>query len=174
MTSDGIVKLLDFGVATTLAEQIEQRRSHATDYGIAAEAGVIVGTPSYLSPEQTRGGCVDQRTDIWALGCVLYELVTGSRAFAGETVVDTFAAVRDREPDLRRLHSSLPACMRELLRACLEKKVHRRLRDIVHARTAIEEARHVVECSSRRASLAEVDHSVPETPDAPSPRSRAA
>ena len=84
VTSDGIVKLLDFGVATTIAEQIEQRRSRAIDYGIAADAGVIVGTPSYMSPEQTRGDYVDQRTDIWALGCVLYELVTGARAFAGE------------------------------------------------------------------------------------------
>jgi len=150
VTSNGIVKLVDFGVATTMAEQMKQRQSHATDYGIAsAESGVIVGTPSYMSPEQTRGECVDQRTDIWALGCVLYELVTGARAFAGETMVDTFAAVRDREPDLRRVHSSLPTCVCELLRACLEKKVNRRLRDIVGARTAIEEARQVVERSFR-------------------------
>jgi serine/threonine protein kinase len=151
LTVGGMVKLVDFGVATTIADEITQLVSPATaPHGLATDAEVIVGTPSYMSPEQTRGECVDQRADIWAFGCVLYELLTGERAFSGATPVDTFAAVREREPDLRRLPSRLPACTRDLLRACLEKDVDRRLRTIVRARTAIEEARRALASGSSR------------------------
>ena len=170
VASDGVVKLVDFGVATTIAEEGKPQLSHTTAHrGTDSEAALIVGTPSYMSPEQTRGECVNQRTDIWAFGCVLYELLTGARAFAGETMADTFAAVREREPDLRRLRSSLPACARDLLGACLEKIVGRRLRHIVHARTAIDEARHVIERSVRETPRTAVDHGLRGALDARSP-----
>ena len=85
------------------------------------EAGVILGTAAYMSPEQARGVAVDKRTDIWAFGCVLYEMLTGRTAFPGETVSDTLAAVLEREPDWNALPADTPSSVRRLLRRCLEK-----------------------------------------------------
>ena len=93
-----------------------------------------------MSPEQARGGEVDKRTDIWAFGCLLYELLTGKRAFQGETQSDTIAAVLEREPDWQALPAKTPAKIRELLRQCLQKDANRRLSNIADARKTIEQA----------------------------------
>ena len=102
--------------------------------------GVIAGTAAYMSPEQARGKAVDKRTDIWAFGCVLYEMLTARPAFRGETVSDTIAAILEREPDWSALPAQTPASIRRLLQRCLEKDPKRRLRDIGDARLEIEEA----------------------------------
>jgi serine/threonine protein kinase len=84
-------------------------------------AGVIMGTAGYMSPEQAKGRTIDKRSDIWAFGCVLYEMLTGSRAFEGEDVTDTLALILKGEPDWRRLPADTPPAVRALLRRCLEK-----------------------------------------------------
>ena len=101
---------------------------------------MIAGTTAYMSPEQARGKAVDKRTDIWAFGCVLYEMLTARPAFRGETASDTIAAILEREPDWSALPAQTPASIRRLLQRCLEKDPKRRLRDIGDARLEIEEA----------------------------------
>ena len=101
-------------------------------------AGVILGTAAYMSPEQARGRSVDKRTDNWAFGCLLYEMLTGVRAFRADTVTDTLAAIVRSEPDTQALPAGLPPAIGLLLKRCLEKDVRRRLRDIGEARIAIE------------------------------------
>ena len=102
-------------------------------------AGVILGTAPYMSPEQARGKAVDKRTDIWAFGCVLYQMLTGRRAFCGETVSDTIAAILEREPDWTAMPAGTPPAVRRLLQRCLEKDARRRLRDIGDVRHWLEE-----------------------------------
>ena len=106
----------------------------------ATEAGVILGTTAYMAPEQARGKPVDKRTDIWAFGCVLYEMLTGRRVFAQDTVSDTIAAILEREPHWEILSPTIPVGLRRLLRRCLEKDSKHRLRDIGDARIEIQEA----------------------------------
>ena len=101
---------------------------------------MILGTAAYMSPEQARGKPVDKRTDIWAFGCVLYELLTGKQAFHGETTTEILAAVLRGEPDWRALPEPTPSTIRALLRRCLQKDVHKRARDAGDARIEIEEA----------------------------------
>ena len=103
------------------------------------KAGVILGTAAYMSPEQARGKTADKRADIWAFGCVLYEMLTGRVAFAGDTVSDTIAAILGREPDWSALPPATPAPIRRLLLRCLDKDAKRRLRDIGDARTEIDD-----------------------------------
>ena len=100
--------------------------------------GLILGTAPYMSPEQARGLAVDKRTDIWAFGCVLYEMLTGHAAFARQTVSDTIAAILEREPDWRALPAGIPPTIDHLLRRCLEKNLKRRLRDVGDARTDLD------------------------------------
>ena len=107
-------------------------------------AGMILGTAAYMSPEQARGGSVDKRTDVWAFGCVFYELLAGRAAFLGETVADTLAAILEREPNWAALPASTPASIRRLLQRCFEKDARRRLRDIGEARLVIEATTAVV------------------------------
>jgi eukaryotic-like serine/threonine-protein kinase len=141
VTPEGRVKVLDFGLAKAFAEDGGHDLSNAaTLTAMGTEEGRILGTPAYMSPEQARGKAVDKRTDIWAFGCVLYELLAGKEAFRGETVSDTIAAVLEREPDWRVLPPATPAKIRDLLRRCLQKDSTRRLRDIGDARMEIEEA----------------------------------
>ena len=102
--------------------------------------GMILGTAAYMSPEQARGKAVDKRSDIWALGCVLYEMLTGQGPFAGEDVSDTLANVSKREPDWNLLPAETPAAVRALLKRCLEKDRRRRAADIAVALFAIDEA----------------------------------
>jgi len=140
VTPEGRVKVLDFGLAKAFAEDGVQDLSHAaTLTAMGTEEGRILGTPGYMSPEQARGKPTDKRTDIWAFGCVLYELLTGKQAFRGETMSDTLAAVLEREPALQVLPPATPAKIRDLLRRCLQKDSLRRLRDIGDARIEIEE-----------------------------------
>src|SRR5262249_54459702 len=103
-------------------------------------AGVILGTAAYMSPEQARGASVDARTDIWAFGCVLYEMLTGQRAFPGETTSDAIAAILEREPRWDRLPAATPESVRRLLRRCVAKDPKQRLRHIADARIELDEA----------------------------------
>jgi serine/threonine protein kinase/Tol biopolymer transport system component len=140
VTPEGRVKILDFGLAKAVWGSDEKPlpdSKTATQYETVA--GRIVGTPGYMSPEQARGQEIDQRTDIWAFGCLLYELLTGKRVFCGETLEDTISAVLEREPDWNAVPAKTPAKVRDLLRRCLEKDARRRLPKIEDARRAIEE-----------------------------------
>ncbi len=140
VTPQGRVKVLDFGLAKAIwgPERNQDLSQSATLTSIDTLAGHIAGTPSYMSPEQVRGKDVDDRADIWAFGCLVYELLTGTRAFEGETIPDTIAAVLEHEPDWQPLPAATPAKIRELLRHCLQKDANRRLNSITDARTAIE------------------------------------
>jgi serine/threonine protein kinase len=140
ITLDGTAKVLDFGLAKALEDDFS-----ATDISTsptlshaATQAGILLGTAAYMSPEQARGKKVDRRTDIWAFGAVLYEMLTGKPAFAGETISDTLAAVIRAEPDWSALRGNLPASIIRLVRRCLSKDANQRLRDIGEARIAID------------------------------------
>jgi Tol biopolymer transport system component/predicted Ser/Thr protein kinase len=129
VTPDGTVKLLDFGLAKAWTDASSGAASQ--DATVAATAlGEIVGTPAYMSPEQATGERVDRRTDIWAFGCVLFEMLTGRPAFPGDTVSDTLSAVIGRDPDWTALPGETPPAVRALVMRCLEKDRRRRLRDI--------------------------------------------
>jgi serine/threonine protein kinase/Tol biopolymer transport system component len=142
VTPEGRVKVLDFGLAKPLEGPIRTSSDSPTFKVTATDAGIILGTAAYMSPEQARGEKVDKRTDIWALGCVLYELLSGKQAFEGETVTDTLAAILKTEPDWSRLPATTPAGIRLLLRRCLQKEMTRRLRDAADARIEIQDALH--------------------------------
>ena len=140
---DGTVKVLDFGLAKGLdvpssAEgdvmQSPTLSAHAT------EVGLILGTAAYMSPEQARGRAVDRRADLWAFGCVLYEMLTRQRAFDGDNPTDVLAAVVTTEPEWTRLPAETPAAIRTLLRRCLEKNRARRLDSATAARLEIDDA----------------------------------
>ena len=140
---DGVVKVLDFGLAkasSTDAATADLTQAPTITVGGTRE-GVILGTPAYMSPEQARGQAVDKRTDIWAFGCVLYEMLAGRTPFARATLTDTLAAIVDRDPDWDALPRSTPPTIRRLLRRCLDKDPKQRLRDIGDARVEIEDAR---------------------------------
>ena len=142
ITPDGTVKVLDFGLAKEAANytgksDIGELPTITVD---PTSAGVVLGTAAYMSPEQARGKSVDKRTDIWAFGCVLFEMISGRMAFSGETASDTIAAILEREPPWNRLPDSTPTIIRQLLRRCLEKDPKRRLRDIGDARIELEDA----------------------------------
>jgi serine/threonine protein kinase len=142
ITSDGVVKVLDFGLAKALATErsgpdLSESPTMMTDGTIV---GVILGTAAYMSPEQARGQSVDKRTDIWAFGCVLFEMLTGSPVFARETVTDTIAAVVGGEPEWKSLPTNTPGSIRRLLTRCLQKDARRRLHDIADARIELEDA----------------------------------
>jgi len=126
ITPGGVVKVLDFGLAKAATGELQ---SPAVIVG-STQQGTILGTAAYMSPEQARGHAVDKRTDIWAFGCVLYEMLTGRAAFAGDTIADTIAAILERESDLSKLPATTPPGVRRLLQRCLAKDPKRRLRDI--------------------------------------------
>ena len=142
ITPAGVVKVLDFGLAKLGVREIggpgPKLADSPTMIGGTRE-GVIVGSAAYMSPEQARGAAVDKRTDIWAFGCVLYEMLTGGRAFGGDALSDTLAAVLKDEPDLNRV----PAPARVLVQRCLQKDPKRRLRDIGDAMPLLETVPHV-------------------------------
>jgi serine/threonine protein kinase len=133
LRADGVVKLLDFGIAKVFVGEGASTEESPTVTAAGTRAGTILGTAAYMSPEHARGRSVDKRTDIWAFGCVLYEMLTGRAPFKGETVSDTLVAILEREPDWRALPGATPPRIRELLRRCLEKDPKRRLRDIADA-----------------------------------------
>ena len=139
--ADGTVKVLDFGLAKTAASDAGDSaatRQSLTTSPAMTQQGFILGTAAYMSPEQARGRHVDKRTDIWAFGVVLFEMLTGRPLFAGETVTDVLAGVVTRDPDWSTLPAGTPPAVRELLRHCLEKDRTRRLRDIGDARLLID------------------------------------
>jgi len=133
ITSDGRVKVLDFGLAKAAGSEAEDYDSTIT------RPGSVIGTPSYMSPEQIRGKPTDHRTDIWSFGCLVYEMLTAERPFEGDTVSDTVARVLEREPDWRALPPQTPANIQALLHRCLEKDPDQRLGDIKNAATEISE-----------------------------------
>ena len=143
VTPEGTVKVLDFGLAKALEVDPSSSSSNVSNSPTltvaATQAGVIIGTAAYMSPEQARGKSADRRADIWSFGCVLYEMLTGTRLFDGETVSDTLAAVLTRDPDWNALPESTPSRIRELIRRCLVKDPKQRLQAIGDARIAIEE-----------------------------------
>src|SRR5579864_6059823 len=142
ITPDGAAKVLDFGLAKALEDDFSAGdiSTSPTISQAATQAGILLGTAAYMSPEQARGKKVDRRADIWSFGAVFYEMVTGSPAFTGETISDTLAAVIRADPDWSLLSGSLPTPIVRLLRRCLTKDPTQRLRDIGEARIAIENA----------------------------------
>jgi WD40 repeat protein len=142
ITPDGKVKVLDFGLAKAFeGEASPSNLSHSPTLSLAAtQAGMILGTAGYMSPEQARGRTVDKRSDVWSFGCVLFEMLTGRQIFSGETVSDTLARILEREPDWDSLPAATPASIRRLLRRSLQKDARKRLHDIADARIEIDEA----------------------------------
>jgi serine/threonine-protein kinase len=163
LSPEGKVKILDFGLAK--AWQLEEGDPDLTHSptltGQMTAAGVLLGTAAYMSPEQARGKPVDKRADIWAFGCVLWEMLTGRRAFEGETVSDTISAIIRGQPEWEAMPSDTPRSVRRTLRRCLEKDAANRLHDIADARIEIQQARTVTD----READAQRD-------DAPFPRRR--
>jgi len=140
VTPQGRVKVLDFGLAKAIwgPERERDISELATVEGLETLAGHVIGTPGYMSPEQARGQDVGRPADIWAFGCVLYELLAGTRAFQGQTVQETLVAVLDREPDWQALPAKTPARVSELIRQCLQKDPNRRPQGISEVREVIE------------------------------------
>jgi serine/threonine-protein kinase len=144
---DGTVKVLDFGLAKalsaddsgTVAQPLSYSPTITSPVGMTG-AGVILGTAAYMAPEQARGKPVDRRADIWAFGCVLYEMLTGRQAFEGAEVTDVLARIIEREPDFNALPRETPPAVRRLLTRCLQKDRKRRLADVADARLEIEDA----------------------------------
>jgi Tol biopolymer transport system component len=142
---DGLVKVLDFGLAKALepqpadADELSQPRTLLSPGH--TEIGMLFGTPAYMSPEQVRARPADKRSDVWAFGCLLYEMLTGKRAFAGDEPSDVMAAILRAEPDWDALPRDVPSSVDRLLRRCLEKDRSRRLRDIGDARLELDDTR---------------------------------
>jgi serine/threonine-protein kinase len=140
VTPDGTVKLLDFGLAKAVGTAPASNATQSPTLSLAmTQAGMILGTAAYMAPEQARGQAVDKRADIWAFGVMLFEMLTGSQLFAGDTIPDVIAAVVTREPDWSTLPAGTPAHIRRLLERCLRKDPKLRLRDIGEARIALDE-----------------------------------
>ncbi len=142
VTPEGRVKVLDLGLAKAM--DVKADSGDASDSPTLqldeTRPGVIVGTVEFMSPEQARGKRVDKRTDVWAFGCVLFEMLSGRRAFSGETPTDALANIVTRDPDWTALPAATPPRVRELLERCLQKDANRRLRDVGDARIALEDA----------------------------------
>jgi eukaryotic-like serine/threonine-protein kinase len=142
--TDGAVKVLDFGIAKAMepaaGSSPDVSMSPTITTPAVTRAGMILGTAAYMAPEQARGNTVDRRADIWAFGCVLYEMLTGRRAFGGASTVEVISDVLKTEPEWAALPAGVPTVVRSLLRRCLQKDPSRRFRDAADARFQIEEA----------------------------------
>ena len=138
LRSDGTVKVLDFGIAKAFEPQLATSGGQSPIMTTpATQAGVILGTAAYMSPEQARGKPVDKRTDIWAFGCVLYEMLTGQLAFGGEDVAETIARVIANDTDMRSLPAAIAPAVQRTLVLCLQKDVRKRVRDIGDVKLAL-------------------------------------
>jgi serine/threonine-protein kinase len=136
---DGTIKVLDFGIAKALdAQAISGGQAAVKATPAVTETGVILGTAAYMSPEQARGKPVDQRTDIWAFGCLLFEMLTGQPAFGGEDVMLTLARVLDRDTDMSSMPGTISPAVRHTIKLCLEKNPKKRIADIRDVRLALE------------------------------------
>jgi serine/threonine protein kinase len=149
LRTDGTIKVLDFGLAKAFdasvavgdpTDTVTRASPAGLRQGGATDAGIILGTAPYMSPEQAKGQPLDKRTDIWAFGCVVFEMLTGRAPFAGDTFSETVAAILDRDPDWASLPADTPRSIRRLLGRCLSKDPQHRLRDIGDARLEIEDA----------------------------------
>jgi serine/threonine protein kinase len=162
ITTSGKVKVLDFGLAKVHESSTSSvvMSNSPTLSAIQSAAGVILGTAAYMSPEQARGRVVDKRADIWAFGCILYEMLTGRMTFAnGETISDTLAGVLARDPDWQLLPPTTPPRLRSLLQRCLHKDLRHRWQDIGDALIEIEESRQeprIPHCRTAAATPARV------------------
>ncbi len=130
VTPEGVAKVLDFGLAKTMAPDLQDAGAGHTTMEMGTRAGIVLGTAPYMSPEQARGQSVDKRTDIWAFGCTLYEMLSGRRAFSGDTISDTIAAILERDVDWSALPPDTPPAVVRLMKRCLERDPQRRLRDL--------------------------------------------
>src|SRR5512135_1278782 len=141
VTPEGKVKILDFGLAKAFQGELSAPdvSKSPTLTSQMTHAGIILGTAAYMSPEQAKAKPVDKRADIWAFGCVLYECLTGKRAFGGETVTETVAAILKSDPDWTLLPAGIPLPVRSVLRHCLEKDPSLRLHDIADARVEMQD-----------------------------------
>ncbi|MEO5822757.1 MAG: protein kinase [Vicinamibacteraceae bacterium] len=154
--ADGTVKVLDFGLARFWRDRDETAADGGMHLGadpVVTSAGALLGTAAYMSPEQAEGGAADARSDVWAFGCVLYEMLTARRACAGETVADTLAAVLRAEPNWEALPAETPRPIRQLLERCLRKDRKRRLAAIADARWHFDEASRPLETRRRPSRL---------------------
>jgi serine/threonine-protein kinase len=142
--ADGTVKVLDFGLAKAMepaaGSSPNMSMSPTLTTPAMTQAGIILGTAAYMSPEQARGRAADRRADIWAFGAVLFEMLTGTRAFGGDDISDTLANVLKVDPDWQRLPADVPARVRQVIRACLQKNPKQRIGDVQDARLALEGA----------------------------------
>lgn len=146
--ADGTVKVLDFGLAKALDPlpgAVDASQSPTITSPAVTRQGVVLGTAAYMSPEQARGHPVDRRSDIWAFGCVLYEMLTGRRVFDGEGATDVLARVLEREPDWTALPAKTPHPIRTLLKRCLEKDRRKRMADISTALFVFDDDSNVAE-----------------------------
>ena len=139
LRADGTVKVLDFGLAKSSAPGAPGSTAATFTSPAMTQAGVILGTAAYMSPEQARGKPVDKRTDIWAFGCVVYEMLAGRPAFEGETVTDVLSAIVRSDPDWDALPPNTPPALQRILKRCLQKDAAKRLRDVGDVRIEIEE-----------------------------------
>ena len=139
ITPDGAIKVLDFGLARSTSQTHARVSDEASGPRDRTATGAILGTAAYMSPEQARGQVVDARTDIWAFGCILFELITGTRAFAGATASDTLVNVLTGTPDWDRVPAAAPSLVRNVLRRCLQKDPADRFHSIADARFLLED-----------------------------------
>ena len=139
ITPDGRVKLLDFGIAKHVVAA-DERTNASTAVADLTRAGTVVGTPAYMSPEQLRGDDVDRRTEVCSFGCLLYEMLSGRRAFEGRSYLELADSIRGKEPDWSALPRSTPERVRRLIARCLQKDPRDRLRDIGDARLELQQS----------------------------------
>jgi serine/threonine protein kinase len=143
LREDGSVKVLDFGLAKAMDQAVSSpnvSQSPTITSPAMTQLAVILGTAAYMAPEQAKGKRVDKRSDVWAFGCVLYEMLTGKRAFEGEDISDTLANVLKIDPDWQAIPPDVPAAIRVLLRRCLDKDRRTRVADISTALFVFDEA----------------------------------
>ncbi|RPI21095.1 MAG: serine/threonine protein kinase, partial [Acidobacteria bacterium] len=140
ITPEGQAKILDFGLAKALQGEPDSSEHSPEISEVQTRTGVILGTAAYMSPEQANGRAVDKRADIWAFGCILFECLTGKRAFEAETATETMAAILKSEPDWNLFPAAIPWRTKDLLHRCLQKDPRERLHDIADARIEIEES----------------------------------